>query len=406
MAFPNKFHPATWSSYRWRTLEGQGRLCAYFCAIALASTAYSRPSQAAVDRPPQFVAIAFDNCTELERWKELEQFLSAANAGQNRVHFTFFISGTNFLSEQAKDRYRAPGQRRGHANIEFGGSPDNVKERIGYINRLHDAGNDIGSHAVGHFYGGDTACEKGQALGKSCGANWSLTEWADEFDSYETLFANIKSNNGITDGFRFPSSEIVGFRAPQLSTNPGLYEALQNFAFRYDTSWPDGEDIDAWPTRNERGMWLFKLARLEISGLGTPQHPVTNLSMDYNICASQLRAAGVDDCETPLSDADAIQRLGDQMKETYMNYFKHNYMGNRAPLHIGHHFFGYQNGIYDKVLLEFAKAICSLPEVRCVSYRELADFMDKQDAATLSAYQRGDFDRTGLQEPAIGAAGR
>ena len=25
----------------------------------------------AADRPPQFIAIAFDNCTELERWQEL-----------------------------------------------------------------------------------------------------------------------------------------------------------------------------------------------------------------------------------------------------------------------------------------------------------------------------------------------
>ena len=32
------------------------------------------PARAGVDRPPQFVVMAFDNCTELERWQELIDF--------------------------------------------------------------------------------------------------------------------------------------------------------------------------------------------------------------------------------------------------------------------------------------------------------------------------------------------
>ena len=32
------------------------------------------PAAAGVERPPQFIVMAFDNCTELERWQELTDF--------------------------------------------------------------------------------------------------------------------------------------------------------------------------------------------------------------------------------------------------------------------------------------------------------------------------------------------
>jgi 2,3-bisphosphoglycerate-dependent phosphoglycerate mutase len=41
------------------------------------------PARAA-DRPPQFVAIAFDNCTELERWQELSDFAAELNKDDAR----------------------------------------------------------------------------------------------------------------------------------------------------------------------------------------------------------------------------------------------------------------------------------------------------------------------------------
>ena len=47
------------------------------------------PAQASVDRPPQFIVMGFDNCTELERWQELTDFAAELNKGGDRVHFTF-----------------------------------------------------------------------------------------------------------------------------------------------------------------------------------------------------------------------------------------------------------------------------------------------------------------------------
>jgi hypothetical protein len=84
-------------------------------------------------------------------------------------------------------------------------------------------------------------------------------------------------------------------------------------------------------------------------------------------------------------------RDGDEMLETYFDYFKANYFGNRAPIHIGHHFFGYHDGVYNEALLTFIERVCGLPEVKCVTYSKLADFMDGLSSDTLKAYQKGDF---------------
>jgi len=350
-----------------------------------------RVSQAAVDRPPQLVAIAFDNCTELERWSEIEQLLQKKNTDQPRMHFTFFVSGTNFLSELTRAKYQGPRHQPGYAMINFGGSPRDVEARVAYINRLHATGNEIASHAVGHFAGGHD------------GANWTRDEWRREFASFNALFDNVKSNNAIAaSGFSFHSDRIVGFRAPLLSVNQAMYEVLHEFHYRYDTSLPDEKAVDTWPRRDPRGTWLFKLARIPIAGT---RGPATTLSMDYNICGSQMQArGGRADCETALLDQEEVQALGKEMMETYRNYFRQNYMGNRAPIHLGHHFYAFQHGIYNKVLLTFAQEICAVPETLCVSYSKLADFMDKWDATVLAAYQRGDFDREGLQAPKLNIA--
>jgi hypothetical protein len=91
------------------------------------------------------------------------------------------------------------------------------------------------------------------------------------------------------------------------------------------------------------------------------------------------------------------------MLQTYLHYFRTNYAGNRAPLHIGHHFMNYQGGAYNAALKTFARAVCGLPEVRCVTYARLADFMDGQDAETLAAYRKGDFARAA--RPVLNIAG-
>lgn len=332
---------------------------------------FPRLALAAEERPPQFVVISFDNCGELDRWQELSDFLDHANADGERVRFTFFVSGTNFLSYAKRGLYRGPGQIAGASNIGFGGTAEDVRRRVEYINRLHAQGNEIASHAVGHFDG----------------KQWTAGDWSQEFRAYAALFADVGRNNA-GDGFAFPGQEIKGFRAPYLGYNGSLYPALKEHRFRYDASGVG--DANAWPEKSD-SIWRFKLANLRIAGSGK-----YTLSMDYNFLIAQSGVAG---------NPRMHDRFRDEMLQTYLNYFRTNYTGNRAPLHIGHHFSPMQGGAYQQALKAFANSVCGLPEVRCVTYTTLADYLDGLSVSTLQAYQRGDFPRAPAPVLDVAAAG-
>ena len=312
-----------------------------------------------VARPPQFVMLAFDNCTELTRWQDLSDFAAAMDRDGKRVRFTFFVSGVNYIEDADRNAYQGPGQRRGYSRINFGGSADEVKKRIDYINALYAQGHEIASHAVGHFDG----------------ARWSAAQWQQEFASYRELVANDGGKaRAATSRLEVPFAKVVGFRAPYLATGSGLYAALRNDGFRYDTS---GSTFpDQWPRKSD-GLWRFDLAQLRIDGSRR-----STLSMDYNFFVAQSHG---------IVDPRHAEQYKQQMLATYLTYFRTNYTGNRAPLNIGHHFFAYQGGVYDEALEEFARRVCGLPEVKCATYSELADFMDRQTPATLAAWQKGDF---------------
>ena len=322
----------------------------------------------AVKRPPQFIVLAFDNCTELSRWQELSNFLHEMNQSGDHIHFTFFISGTNFLTDANKNLYQGPGHKPGDAEIPFGGSAEDVKRRIDFMNKLYYSGNEFGAHAVGHFDG----------------TQWSTADWAQEFNSYRDLFTNMAKNNGFPETVKwvYPLSEIVGFRAPYLGESSALYPVLRNNHFRYDAS--GISNADAWPEKKD-GLWHFDLVRLKVAGSGK-----NTLSMDYNFMIAQ---SGVN------PDPKNQNLYRQQMFQTYINYFLSNYTGNRAPIRIGHHFTDFQGGVYNQALLAFARRVCHLPEVRCITFTKLADFMDQLNPTTLKAYQKGDFSHA--TKPAI-----
>jgi hypothetical protein len=332
------------------------------CALA--------PAQAGVDRPPQFIVMAFDNCTELERWQELTDFAAEMNRDGDRLHFTFFISGINFIADANRRVYEAPHQPRGASRINFGGSPEQVHRRVDYVNNLHRSGHEVASHAVGHFNG----------------AGWSVGDWEKEFRAFSDIVKNVGPNNGLPEAsLAFAPTEVIGFRAPYLAKGAGLYGALRSNGFRYDTSGVG--HADAWPERID-GIWRFNLAMLRIAGSGKG-----TLSMDYNFFVAHSGA---------VNDPRRYELAREQMLQTYLAYFKANYAGNRAPLHIGHHFSYYQGGAYNEALKSFAHMVCGLPEVRCVTYAKLADFMDGQKPETLAAYRKGDFARA--PTPALNVA--
>ena len=130
-----------------------------------------------------------------------------------------------------------------------------------------------------------------------------------------------------------------------------------------------------WP-QPELGLWSFPL--LEIPFVG---HTFRVVSMDYNLFANQLS----------LSPA----RIEHQTYRSLWNAFRVGYLGNRAPLSIGQHFETWESWAYDHALTRFLLAACRLPEVRCVSFRELADFLDSVAPARLRRYRAGHFPHFG-----------
>ena len=74
-----------------------------------------------------------------------------------------------------------------------------------------------------------------------------------------------------------------------------------------------------------------------------------------------------------------------------MNYFNNNYYGNRAPVHIGHHFSNWMSGAYYETFFEFAKAVCSKPEVKCVTYQELVQYMNETPSSKIQKFKNGLF---------------
>jgi peptidoglycan/xylan/chitin deacetylase (PgdA/CDA1 family) len=327
-------------------------------------------AHAGVERPPQFVVMAFDNCTELERWQELSDFAAELNKDGDRLHFTFFVSGINFIADAQRNLYEGPHQRRGASRINFGGSVEAVRKRVDYVNELHARGHEIASHAVGHFNGG----------------GWSAADWGKEFRAFSDILDKVGPNNNLDSKLAFASKQLAGFRAPYLAKSAGLFTVLKDSGFRYDTSGVMHSNL--WPEQVD-GIWRFNLAILTLHGSGRRL-----ASMDYNFFVAHSRG---------VPDPKRHEFYREQVLQTYLAYFKTNYTGNRAPLHIGHHFFDYQGGAYREALKAFARAVCGLPEVRCTTYAKLADFMDAQSAGALAAYQAGNFPRAG--EPAVKVAG-
>ncbi|MEV7249503.1 hypothetical protein AB0N96_13430, partial [Streptomyces cyaneofuscatus] len=69
--------------------------------------------------------------------------------------------------------------------------------------------------------------------------------------------------------------------------------------------------------------------------------------------------------------------------DTYTAGFNRVYYGSRAPLFIGNHFEEWNGGIYMKAVDRMIETVCTKKDVKCVSFKELADWMDVQKPATL-----------------------
>jgi peptidoglycan/xylan/chitin deacetylase (PgdA/CDA1 family) len=325
------------------------------CSSATDDGAESGAAAVTQSRPPQFVLLAFDGSYNNAFWAESRAFAKA-----NPVKFTYFVNSVYYVARPNNASYKSPRAKQGLSNIGWGDSSADIKTRLENTKAAHAEGNEIGSHTAGHFDG----------------TGWSEAEWTTEFDSFEKMFWNAPKTAGLgAMDLGFTQADIKGFRAPQLGISPGLYRTLAKKGFTYDTSKSTGPN--KWPTK-EGGVWNFPLAQLRIVGSGK-----ATLSMDYNFFVADSK--GVND---PVAAHHATYEK--QMVDTYMQYFQSNYFGNRAPVHIGHHFSKWNGSAYWNAMQTVAKRVCSLPEVKCVTYGDLVKFTE-ENQDKLADYQAGNF---------------
>ena len=90
------------------------------------------------------------------------------------------------------------------------------------------------------------------------------------------------------------------------------------------------------------------------------------------------------------ADATRAAELRTITRETYLAYFERSYHGNRAPVEIMHHTQPWASNAYHDGLVDVLTQVCRRPEVQCVSYDMLTDWLDDH-AAQLPAFERGEF---------------
>lgn len=307
-------------------------------------------------KPPQFVVFSFDGAGE-DSQKLFSHFRKVSKA--NHANMTYFLSGVYMLPKEKRDLYKPPEHSPGSSDIGFNdeqGIADTVKQlRLAWLE-----GNEIGTHFNGHF------CGKNGGVGE-----WSVAEWKSEIAQAKQFVKTWKTNSGMTKASALPfdyDKELVGARTPCLEGQANFVKAASQLGFRYDTS---GVNEQIWPRKKE-GLWDLSMQLVPFPG-----HTYEQLTMDYNFMVNQ---SGTQTQGNP----DKYDQWGDEMRDGLLKGFDRAYDGNRAPLVIGNHFESWNGGTYMRALDEVIEKVCNKSEVRCVSFRQLADWLDAQDPQTLA----------------------
>jgi peptidoglycan/xylan/chitin deacetylase (PgdA/CDA1 family) len=284
---------------------------------------------------PQYVLISFDGAGPLPQWER-----SLALGAKTGARFTYFLSCVNALPRELSGAYRIPDGRSGKSNVGFGGSRTEVEARLLSIWRAASAGHEIANHGCGHFDGKE----------------WSKTDWLAEFSAFDAIMKNAFMAIGSTQepqGWRkFVETKIKGFRAPYLSVNKALYEALAAHGFAYDAS---GTEREISAPR------LGRLAKFALPFIQEGPSQRRIIAMDYNMF---VRHSG------------GFERAGDSEAFEERSYrafrqaFERQYTGSRKPLQIGMHFTLMNGGAYWRAIERLAQDVCGKPEVRCTTYEK------------------------------------
>ncbi|MEV6005198.1 hypothetical protein AB0M29_00160 [Streptomyces sp. NPDC051976] len=331
------------------------------------STAYTGPQPHQLkpeklkpgEKPPQFVVFSWDGALEnddhlFSRFREV--------AKENNAHMTFFLSGLYLLPKAKRTLYHPPRHAPGASAIDFP-TDAHIKSTLEQLRLAWENGDEIGTHFNGHFCKPDPGA----------GAGWTTKEWESEITQAYAFVQHWKTNTGFKDIPPLPfdyARELAGGRAPCLEGQKNLLPAAKASGWRYDASSPG--DFQIWPAKKD-GVWNFPLELMPYPGKNFQV-----LSMDFNFLYNQ---SGGDVTQGDPAKYPAWEK---QTRDGYLNGFERVYNGSRAPLFVGNHFETWNGGIYMQAVEDVVKDVCRRKGVRCVSFKELCDWLDAQDPAVLA----------------------
>ncbi|MFE0172486.1 hypothetical protein ACFWZ2_09235 [Streptomyces sp. NPDC059002] len=307
-------------------------------------------------KPPQFVVFSWDGAGE-DSQKLFSHFRKVAK--RNNATMTYFLSGVYMLPEEKRKLYKPPQHLSGSSDIGFN-DRKGIKDTVDQLRGAWLEGNEVGTHFNGHF------CGSGRGVGE-----WSVEDWKSEINQAKSFVKAWKTNTGMKKAQPLPfdyDKELIGARTPCLEGQKNFMRAARQLGFRYDTS---GVNNQLWPKKKE-GLWDLSMQLVPVPG-----RQFETLTMDYNFMVNQSGS-------TSHGDPSQHEYWGDQMRDGLLQGFDRAYKGNRAPLIIGNHFESWNGGTYMRAIEETIETVCTKRDVRCVSFRQLADWLDAQDPKTLA----------------------
>ncbi|MGW4158856.1 hypothetical protein [Streptomyces sp. NPDC004788] len=305
--------------------------------------------------PPQFVVFSWDGAGE-DSQKLFSHFRKVGK--QYGATMTYFLSGVYLLPEEKRDLYDPPQHSPGRSDIGFN-DLEGIRDTVRQLRGAWEEGNEIGTHFNGHF------CGKDGGVG-----TWSVDEWKSEINQAKSFVKHWKTNAGLKAEQPLPfdyDKELVGARTPCLEGRENFVKAASQMGFRYDTS---GVNDQIWP-KKDRGLWDLSMQLVPVPG-----RAFQTLSMDYNFLVNQSG--------TTQGDPSQHEYWGNQMRDGLVQAFERSYRGNRAPLIIGNHFESWNGGTYMRAVENTIATVCVQKDVKCVSFRQLADWLDAQDPAVIA----------------------
>lgn len=329
------------------------------------STAFtgSQPKQPVAKRlapgqkPPQFVVFSWDGAGE-DSQKLFSHFREVGK--KYHANMTYFLSGVYMLPEDKRELYDPPKHNAGSSDIGFNDT-EGIRDTITQVRGAWEDGDEIGTHFNGHFCGPEGGV-----------GTWSVDQWKSEISQAKSFVKHWKTNDpGLEEEKPLPfdyDKELIGGRTPCLEGQKNLVAAARTMGFRYDSS---GVNNQVWPKKKD-GIWDLSMQLVPVPG-----REFETLSMDYNFMFNQSGT-------TTQGDPDMHEYWGNQMRDGLLQAFDRSYDGNRAPLIIGNHFESWNGGTYMRAVEDTIATVCTKEGVRCVSFRQLADWLDAQDPATLA----------------------